>query len=552
MRKLLLFFILSLSLPSIGQQITIPYRDGDKWGVSDREGKLIIAPKFDSISFGHRYGNKPGDMISWSRGKKGLITGGKELLPAEYSSIISDNEYIRAEKVTPEAILTYIYSSDGTPIVKEGIIHIGLLAKEHGEDKDGSYNVLLLQYTAANNRESAFIWSSREKAVVQWLAKDVHSVALESVKGRNYALLRIREKADGPVILSHFKFGRDGRLHQMNKRSEIPIDKESNREAQIEPYEINGDISIASPIGDIDMGVAVPNEGGGSGVGIGKESNGRYGSEQSARTAAKKPVNVYKTYKKENNGILVLERRDAGAKVIKSKMKFTPDSFTVKNFSNSQQIGDTLFYYSNYVLYMYKGRSGILKDGQSNRGNEYDELTGIHYTSQKTGKRSAAFIAGKRHKQSKAIKYGLIDFEGKEIIPFVYDELTTAATSASPGYDLLAKRNGRYEIITADNQMIISGLDEVNDRKQDGKAYLELRRGDKYGVFLRSNGEHPFKIEPSFPYPVKSIRLTYPGENLWVARPGANPKVMPLIELMDNEGNTKGYAGEDGFLYFKD
>jgi|GEM_PF-6191270 len=552
MRNFLLFLISALSLPVFSQQIAIPYRDGAKWGVSDRLGNLIIAPKFDSISFGHRYCNKPGDMISWSKGKKGLITVGKELLPAEYSSIISANEYIRTERVTPETILTYIYSSDGTPIVKEGIIHIGLLVKEHGEDKDGSYTILLLQYTAANNLESAFIWSSREKAVVQWLAKDVHSVVLESVKGRDYALLRIREKADGPVKLSRFRAGRDGRLHQMELKGEIPIDKESNREAQFEPYEINGDISIASPIGDIDIGVAVPNEGGGSGVGTARESNGRYGSETTGNQAQKKFVNVYKTYKKENDGSLSIEKRDAGVKMIKSKLKFTPDSFTVKNFSNSQQIGDTLFYYNNYVLYTYKGRSGILKDGQSNRGNEYDELTSIHYTSQKTGKRSAGFIAGIRNKQSKAIKYGLIDFEGKEIIPIMYDELTVAAASASPGYDLLAKRNGRYEIITADNQMIISGLDEVNDRKQDGKAYLELRRGDMYGVFLRSNGEHPFKIEPSFPYPVKSIRLTYPGENMWVARPGSNPKVMPLIELMDNEGNTKGYAGENGFLYFKD
>ncbi len=559
MRKLLLFIVLMGTMsPAFAQQIAIPYRDGAKWGLSDRDGKLIIEPKFDSLSFGSGYSNKPGDMISWLRGKKGLITGGRELLTPEYSSIISTADFIRAEKTTPESILTYIYDSEGTPLYPEGVMHIGMMVDERAYDKDGSDKVMILQVTGANNLESIFVWSVRAKAVVQWLAKDVYSATLESVNGQNYAMVRIREKENSPVKISRFTFGNDGRFHSANEKREIPADKQRDGYDVVMPYErgYDGDISIDGPVGDIDMRMASPEPSGsyggsGSGTGTGTGS-GRGGSVTvGGGTATLKTVNVYKNYKKETDGTLGIEQRDGSGKTSKSKVKFTPDTFTVKSFGSSKRVGDTMYYYNTYAVYTYKGRSGVLKDGQNKRETEYDELTDVQYTPQKSGKRSLVFIAGSRDKKSKSMKYGVVDMEGKEVIPFVYEELTVAATSSSPGYDLLAKQNGKYQLLTVDGTVLFTDIDEVKNRNQEGKPYLELQRGGKYGVFLRMNSENPFKIEPLFPYPVKRLQLAYPAQNLWMSRPGSSDKHMVLVELMDADGNTKGFAREDGFLYFK-
>ncbi|WP_294823858.1 WG repeat-containing protein [uncultured Flavobacterium sp.] len=554
MRKLLLLFILALSLPSFGQQIAIPYRDGLKWGLSDRDGRFIIAPKFDSIVFGRKYSNEPGDMISWLNGRKGLITNGREVLPAEYSSIISTQNFIRAEKVTPQSILTYVFDNEGAPLHSGGIVHVGRIAVNSGRDKKGYYKALLLHFTGENNLENIFVWNSREKTTVQWLAKDVHSAALESVKGQNYIMLRIREKENSPVKLSRLWLGDDGMFHPAGEKRNIPVDERRDSESEIWPYErgLNGDINIDAPIGDIDMRMATPEPSGsyggsGSGTGSGSGSGTVRGANATAKT-----VNAYSNYKKETDGSLNIEQRDGSGKSRKSKIKFTPDAFTVKTFVGSRQMGDTIYHFNNYAIYTFKGRSGILTNGQTSRGTEYDELTDVQFSLYKANKRVLAFIAGNRDKKTKAMKYGLIDLGGKEIIPFVYDELVVAVTSLSPGYDLLAKRNGKYEIITATGEKIISGIDEVKDRKQEGKPYLELRHAGKYGVFLRTNGENPFKIDPTYHYPIKQLRLVYPGENLPLSRHGSSDNHMVLIELMDANGNTKGFAREDGFLYFKD
>ncbi len=559
MRKILLLFlfIMALSVPSFGQQVAIPYRDGTQWGLSDRDGKFIIEPKFDSLSFGNGYGNKPGDMISWLKGKKGLITGGRELLAPEYSSIISTADFIRAEKTTPESILTYIYDNEGTSLYPEGVMQIGLMVDERAYDKDGSDKVMILQVTGANKLESIFVWSVRAKAVVQWLAKDVYSATLESVKGQNYAMVRIREKENSPVKISRFTFGNDGRFHSANEKREIPADKQRDGYDVVMPYErgYDGDISIDGPVGDIDMRMASPEPSGsygGSGTGTGTGS-GRGGGPVTlgVATATVKTVNVYRNYKKETDGSLVIEQRDGNGKTQKLGIKFIPNTFALKNFTSSKRVGDTVYYYGTYAVYTYKGRSGILRDGQNKRGAEYDELTDVQYTPQKSGKRSLVFIAGNRDRKSKSMKYGVVDMEGKEVIPVVYDELTVAATSLSPGYDLLAKQNGKYQVMTVEGTVLLTDIDEVKNRNQEGKPYLELQRGGKYGVFLRMNGENPFKIEPLFPYPVKRLQLAYPAQNLWMSRPGSSDKHMVLVELMDANGNTKGFAREDGFLYFK-
>ena len=50
MKILLLLFCFSINFIE-AQEIAIPYRDGDKWGVCNAEGKILIEPKFDAVEF---------------------------------------------------------------------------------------------------------------------------------------------------------------------------------------------------------------------------------------------------------------------------------------------------------------------------------------------------------------------------------------------------------------------------------------------------------------------------------------------------------------------
>ena len=47
------FFVFFQTLFS--QEITIPYRDGSKWGFCNEAGEIVIAPQFDSYEFPNLY-----------------------------------------------------------------------------------------------------------------------------------------------------------------------------------------------------------------------------------------------------------------------------------------------------------------------------------------------------------------------------------------------------------------------------------------------------------------------------------------------------------------
>ena len=47
--KLLFLFFVFNFLTVFSQEIAIPYRDGNKWGMCNPEGKILIEPKYDKL-----------------------------------------------------------------------------------------------------------------------------------------------------------------------------------------------------------------------------------------------------------------------------------------------------------------------------------------------------------------------------------------------------------------------------------------------------------------------------------------------------------------------
>lgn len=50
MKKTLLFLLLFISYNAISQKYNIPFRKGNLWGISDKNGTLLLEPKYDSIN----------------------------------------------------------------------------------------------------------------------------------------------------------------------------------------------------------------------------------------------------------------------------------------------------------------------------------------------------------------------------------------------------------------------------------------------------------------------------------------------------------------------
>ena len=71
------------------QEITIPYRDGSKWGFCNEAGEIVIAPQFDSYEFPNLYTSSASyDYIYTQKNNlKGLVIDGKEILKPIYTDI---------------------------------------------------------------------------------------------------------------------------------------------------------------------------------------------------------------------------------------------------------------------------------------------------------------------------------------------------------------------------------------------------------------------------------------------------------------------------------
>ena len=75
-----LIVIFYFTTVTFAQQITIPFRDGDKWGFCDQEGKMLIAPQFESYEFGKSYSSSYEFIITKNNNLNGLVIDGKEVL----------------------------------------------------------------------------------------------------------------------------------------------------------------------------------------------------------------------------------------------------------------------------------------------------------------------------------------------------------------------------------------------------------------------------------------------------------------------------------------
>lgn len=85
--RLLLVLFLFLNIIVSGQTNLIPYRDRDKWGFCDKEGKIIIAPKYDDA-----YAFENGLSKVLLKKKYGCINSkGEVVVPLKYDELFSWN-----------------------------------------------------------------------------------------------------------------------------------------------------------------------------------------------------------------------------------------------------------------------------------------------------------------------------------------------------------------------------------------------------------------------------------------------------------------------------
>ena len=160
-----LFFQLSFS-----QDITIPFRDGTKWGFCNQDAEMLIAPQFDDYEFGNTNSSSSSyDYIYTKNGNlKGLIIDGKEILKPIYTEIY-EYENLFSIKTDENGGSEDRILPDGKSLFDKKY------AKISGSGRIGGsyYLYILLNF---DGTEDVLAYDSKTNKIIQKLYENVYSV----------------------------------------------------------------------------------------------------------------------------------------------------------------------------------------------------------------------------------------------------------------------------------------------------------------------------------------------------------------------------------------
>ncbi len=157
MKKGILFLILLTSINSYCQNFNIPYRKGNLWGFADKNGKVVISPKYDSV-------DSRMENFRWKvykNHKVGIInTAGEERLAVLYDSIEGNPVHSRYNEF-------YLYNEGKMGYADlNGKIILPLKYYHIEKTRDVNFNLEALFFLVKTNAQDNYCLIDKEEAVL--------------------------------------------------------------------------------------------------------------------------------------------------------------------------------------------------------------------------------------------------------------------------------------------------------------------------------------------------------------------------------------------------
>lgn len=554
--KFLLSFLLVNLSTLFAQDIAIPYRNGDLWGICNESGKTLIEPKFDAIEFPNTHQNGNDYMISKLNGLYGLILDGNEILAPKYTNIYDDNGLFYT-KSTDKGSQVDILLPSGKSIFEKPFAKI--IYQTNIEKDKKLFHVLNTNLT-----ESVFVMDLSNYKILQVLYENYHSISY-------IRTMRSDVRVRAEIVFMVKKSAKSNLIAESWGGTEIPLKKASSdfrylkEEEYLQFFSGRYDSNYKSKSGsysgrdDNHVVEAVSGEGDyGSDIAI--EAPGEAEKPQVSDISGNKQINLnYNLVVKDNKLFLEsVENRDYKTKrvtpitieVPTSEIKLPYSSFTIKKENGT----DT---FSNYIRYQKNGKTIVILPNDLKNKLEFDFLDERNFAVKENNNiKENVFLVGKKDKNNQ-MKYGLYSNVRKQIVDFMYDEFQYIQFYANDGKMLFKiKKDNKFGVIQADGTVLLpanfSDLKEVNNSYRSGSKVFQIQNNSKYGLVYLTSTEIKI-VATVFDYPIKGVIAKYPEyKNTNLHKSSNSIKTIPLIELKDNSGEFMGYAAFDGTQFFKD
>ncbi len=551
MKRLIAFGFLIISFCLSAQQVLIPFKVGDKFGLVDETDKMIIEPKFDELVWlGGEYFQasqkiQVKDRLETETGKwvdrnesvfvKSLLHKGKELIsPNPYTGIqVFPGMFIQArfegepeklslnqtqfENLKGKSPLFFLYNLKGENVHAEGYRRLELVDSAGTSSRNPNHAKYALLFTENfQNQFQMCVFDADEGKFKECLFRDVTDFKLLDADLNSKTFYLEFKDAKGSA---HKKvLSKNGNYFKIEDFIGVLPEKKSSQEILKEKMETKPE-----PVPEM---------------------------------VQKKPLN--ETVYILGNDSLFYDT-DGKRNKIPLYQKIKP--LFIQPYLPRQK---------EDLLYKKEGKFGFIRNGKLAEA-EFDSLAyfGIEQ-----------YLACK--KIDSKLKCGTLDLTGKTVIPMEYDSIfgqmkvyelnknsgklqLVVEKKASPvkiqekaiSYYLKTSRNitvykdGKMGILKPDNQMVIPiiydeiGLNEIKIRGLANHHFMVLKKDGNYGVMLSNFNPETQEstteiIEPIFPdFPAFYFKDYY------------GKKGFHLFGLMDENGKLLNYASEIGRVYNK-
>ena len=543
-----LFFQLSFS-----QDITIPFRDGTKWGFCNQDAEMLIAPQFDDYEFGNTNSSSSSyDYIYTKNGNlKGLIIDGKEILKPIYTEIY-EYENLFSIKADENGGSEDRILPDGKSLFDKKY------AKISGSGRIGGsyYLYILLNF---DGTEDVLAYDAKTNKIIQKLYENIYSITRlpKQFDESQYTFL-IQKKEKSNLVeeswnLRKLPFEKSKSGFRYITEAEF-LKYFSDKYYQNKWNSNRNDSYQTREIGDYDD-VVVPSER----YGVG-EGTHRSMEEAPSRREFKPNDKVNKNYQfiKNKEGValqITTNYQSSDKELINMKLDVPLQDVFIQQATLIIKNGENTDTFYNYIEYKKQGKTVLIfaNDIKNPVAFDYVDKISTRISTEPYNANELIFKVGKKDKNNQ-LKYGFYSNYNKLIVDFMYDDLELTSHYTPNGNRLyIAENNNKFGIIQSDGTIVIPIQQDKFEKVDNKSSYAfsyQFKNNNKYGLITALN-KTIIKTEAIFNYPIKNVIQNYPNINNKKFAEKL-PKSITLLELMDENGKSMGFANINGTHYFKD
>ncbi len=541
-RKISIVLLILIHFSSFSQnEILVPFRVGDKFGLSDLKGKLVYPAEFEYFKT-NELGSYEASFEGVKEGRSTFFYKGKKIVERTKKT-----KY----KVIRESFITVseenkgfeIFNFNGEQITDKS--YVEMIFCDNLLQRNFYYTCTPIIFKDQNDKLTLQVFNAKTEKFINTFVENVSSLKLDPYDNlyKNRFTIFVQENLNSKEVKLEFVFDGDSfvildptnyfkKNTQNNPKKGKPIILEENENGNMENYN--------------EFGVQAPVE-----AYVGRDEE--YQDYHNSGRIIKKIDGLCLTIFQENNKTSIENEFEL------------PQDLDARSFQNVNMklvIDKVKYYLDELLLYKSNGKYGVVLTKEYYLSPKYDSIR-LLVLNKNSSNPNYYFQVGIKDSITNKMKFGLVDLSEKTIFPIVYDVFRNAIDNQTGGYkfslplpnnaEFIVAKEGKYGIVTLDEVKAPLIYDDIF--YLDSKNCVLVKSG-LYGIYFQDRMLVNLKmIEPVFtkiPFNI-NVNAQLPIIELYEAQNTTNEySDFYKPDILKRTGNFFCYGNVNGMMYYKE